>query len=231
MANTRKSKITEQAEVSKALNPLDQVETLKYCSKCDNHLPLSSFGKLKNSKDGFRHVCKECRKADYYSNRSKRLLEMKRYRDNNKEKIAESKLKCVQAKREYYLEMKRKYYSENKEMILEKARKYRELNKEAIKEQQRKSYKAAPEGWKMAAAQRRARLHKSTPSWLTDIHKENIKSYYKIASILERVHDIKYHVDHIVPLKGNLVCRLHVPWNLQIITAEENMSKGNRFNG
>ena len=91
--------------------------------------------------------------------------------------------------------------------------------------------KEKPEVRAAHAAKRRAYNKSATPAWLTEQQKQDMKVMYALAKKFEKLCNVEYHVDHIVPLAGKDVCGLHVPWNLQLMTASMNFSKGNNYNG
>lgn len=66
---------------------------------------------------------------------------------------------------------------------------------------------------------RKANKLQRTPSW-ADI--EKIKEIYTNCPP-------GYHVDHIVPLQGLTVCGFHVEYNLQYLTAKDNLTKHNKL--
>ena len=68
----------------------------------------------------------------------------------------------------------------------------------------------------------------ATPEWLTNNQLAEIENIYWMAQDLKLVSGQEYHVDHIVPLQGEEICGLHVPWNLQILPADMNLSKSNK---
>jgi hypothetical protein len=113
------------------------------------------------------------------------------------------------------------WYIENKESVLN----YRELNKEKISDY----YKKNRDKYNSHAAKRRASKLNATPRWLTNEDIDVIQSLYNLAKELELKFNVSYHVDHIVPLINDRVCGLHVPWNLQVIPASENLSKSNKL--
>ena len=79
-----------------------------------------------------------------------------------------------------------------------------------------------------AAMVKRNRVAK--PKWLSAEQMKAIHEIYKDMRTRNRVAGkIEYHVDHVVPLQGKKVSGLHVPWNLQVLPAVENLQKSNNF--
>lgn len=63
----------------------------------------------------------------------------------------------------------------------------------------------------------------------TEAGKKEIKRMYLLAQMMTLEGTEKYEVDHIIPLQHPQVSGLHVPANLQIVTAVENREKGSHF--
>jgi 5-methylcytosine-specific restriction endonuclease McrA len=107
----------------------------------------------------------------------------------------------------------------NKEERRARDRVRRKKEAEARRVRERNRYYAQPEVFIARNVLRRAKQLNATPPWVD--RKELTRIY------TERPEGL--HVDHIIPLNNDRVCGLHVPWNLQYLTPEENFSKGNRW--
>ena len=117
-------------------------------------------------------------------------------------------------------------FAGNKEAFKASMREY--YKKTADKRKQYiKEYQKANKGKCNAKnAKRRANKIQATPKWA---NLKQIEGIYKLAQYLTEKHGRQIHVDHIVPLQNPLVCGLHVEDNLQLLYADENLSKSNKF--
>ena len=193
-------------------------QATKFCSLCKQCLPINVFGKHSGHKDGLASSCKHCLrikdKEKYQKHREKIL---KQFAIRYKENVEENR------------KQRRAHYNRNKQPYLERSRRQREQNKELIAAYKRQWSQKNRHKKNAAEGKRRAIQLSACPSWLTQDDVALIDSTYAVARWLTLTCFQKYHVDHIVPLQGSSVCGLHVPWNLQVLSATENMSKGNKL--
>jgi 5-methylcytosine-specific restriction endonuclease McrA len=92
-----------------------------------------------------------------------------------------------------------------------------------------KRYKEKKLKYDVRDAKRRADKMQRTPRWIKDVFLEEISIIYNRAKLIKKFTGESWHVDHIIPLKGEKVSGLHVPWNLQLLPAAENLAKSNKF--
>lgn len=176
---------------------------MKKCTKCLELKPLDKFYKRKASIDGLQPLCKICvkeyKKQHYLLNKEKIDIKTKQYHKDN-----------PQANKKATENYRRNHPEKNKRI----KRAYQKNNKGKVNAITRK---------------RQAAKLNRTPLWLTKEQIKEMEQFYINAQNLTQETGIKYAVDHIIPLQGKNISGLHVPWNLRVITAFENTSKGNRY--
>ena len=131
----------------------------------------------------------------------------KRNYQNHKPKYIDRSCKHSKDNRNEVREYYREYYKdpEKKQTNLESNRKWRKTG-------HGRAYKRMEHFYRKEAANRP----------ISKLHREEINKIY--ADCPEEL-----QVDHIHPLISDLVCGLHVPNNLQYLTAPENATKSNKF--
>ena len=179
----------------------------KLCTKCKQEKPFLLFSKNSKTKDGYQHHCKQC-KLDYQRSNPNRKAVSTKYREANKE-VCNARSVASQAKNRDYYNTKMKEWSDaNRERLLARRRNWYEKNR-AID---------------IARKRKRAGRIQHDLSLLTRAEQAEIQGLYDFCRIFP-----EFEVDHVVPLTHNLVCGMHVPWNLQVLPVSVNRSKGNKF--
>jgi hypothetical protein len=150
-------------------------------------------------------TCVECMKEDWVVDNAKR-----------KEKPKSEAAKAAG----------RRYYEKNREVVIARAvaRPPEERRRARTKHKE-----SNPELYKALTSVRKRRHRNATPPWITKEQKLQIRQMYLQAQKLTKMTGERYVVDHIIPLINDAVCGLHVPWNLRVMTQEENLQKSNKL--
>lgn len=166
-------------------------------------------------------------KAWHEANKAKKVEYDRAYRAANAEKIRAQKLE--DNKSEAAKERKARYREKHREELRAQSREYAQTKFSERSEYAKEYRKANRDKINFWALKRWAAKLNRTPKWLTEGDWDAIESLYLEAAKRSDVEGIRYEVDHIIPLQGELVSGLHVPSNLRVIPKRDNASKGNRY--
>lgn len=186
------------------------VDGLRVCTRCKKSKSVNDFVKNSRSADNIGNWCDVCRKN---------------WRAENKELLAESKAKAYRKDIEENRAKSRARSAKNKDQSNKRSKSWRENNPEKRRQVANSWVKRNRDYACFISAKRRSAAIRATPPW-ADL--DAIRKIYALAKEASESTGIQHHVDHIVPLVSVHVSGLHVPENLRVIPARQNISKSNR---
>lgn len=219
-------------------------EPTKTCKGCAEVKVLSLFHKHKQMADGHLNFCKVCSYEKAKANRAANPDLRKAEHARKRERLGHMTWAEYDKKRSQNPKSRadvcRDSNIKHKEKIAAYRKEYEQVNKERIaalraarlveRREVKRLWRKNNLGLVLAdCAKRRAAKIQRTPEWLTDSDLERMKCMYQLAAMRNQESGYAWHVDHIIPLQGEFVSGLHVPNNLRVIPAVENMRKNNLY--
>jgi len=212
---------------------------LAVCKACRGAASIAWYAnnKLKvaarkaNLAEAQKEVLRAVARQRYAADPAKAIAATRVWQAVNQESVRQAALKWRENNKELA-------YQRNVEWLRQHPQATQQYNARATDTPEKRAYKSRlslrwsrqnPDKANAIKAKRRAAKILRTPPWLTREHFKAIRAFYTQAQILSNATGRLHHVDHIIPLQGELVSGLHVPWNLQVLTAPANLSKSNKL--
>lgn len=131
-----------------------------------------------------------------------------------KQKYKDATKRHQQENREYWRELNKRYYQKVSETIVSRRNKLdRALEEKKLRARQKANLRCG------RAKQAR---------WQDELTQLVSYEAHDLRKLRNKLTNIEWHVDHILPLKGKNICGLHIWNNLQVIPKIENLKKGNK---
>lgn len=209
----------------------------KRCCLCGEEKQVSEFNIRTKADPRPRSRCKSC-------SAEPDRLRAKAWHESHADHVRErDKKKRQQNKGAPTSEARRKWERENKERLNAIKKAYRDRNKEKLSEAQAERIARNPERRKATTAKwyaknrdrcrnytkaRRDFQKIATPSFDSDLDDFVFVEAIRLAKMRLEATGIQWDVDHIEPIISPVVCGLHNAFNIAVVPATFNRSKGNK---
>lgn len=120
-----------------------------------------------------------------------------------------------------------RYFSRHKDKINARTRQKRRENPEREKAAARAAYERNPERYYENVRRRQADKNRRTPVWYGEFDEFVVKECVRLVKARREATGVKWHIDHMLPMKCDSVTGLHCGLNLQVIPGYLNNAKWN----
>ena len=126
-------------------------------------------------------------------------------------------------------EYKRRDYERHQQNILSRVSRWQKENHDKFLRRKRLWAQRNPGKARYYKSSRRASKQQAIPLWFSEWDEFVIQESYSLASVREAESGMKWHVDHMIPLRARKACGLHCAANIQVIPAKMNLEKKNKL--